>query len=362
MTRKSLVAAAAQLKIEIQKCSLFLITSLFFIYALTPYLLAQQPESECHSHNLSTLTGSPDPELLKVATIITELEQAIEKSDTQTLLRMWHPRVRPTQKRLSELLTKLHFGLGKPVDLSLLRSWQVISDNSTQSIRKGIPCRYDDVTFFPLYGYSPQYGVLYQALGQKELGRLVLILVKVKQSFQIGFMHYGKWTHDGKNPSQWMELATRAKSDGIQRLAYLYSQIGAKLTRPNPHTAFASHQEFNDFSKQISNSTDELRALQIDFPGYKLAAWDTALVADGMGLSLRFVLPKEISSTQIRSHCLEQYSRMQELTWSKNQLQAIKCSYTIAGEEPEDREGRLGSILLHKNSIEEFTARWGITK
>ena len=146
MTRKSLVAAAVQPKINLQRTFLLLLTYLFSCLT-APDLLAELAKPECNSHNLSTLAESSNPELLQVAAIITQLEQAIEKNDTQKLLRIWHPRVRPTKHRLNELLTKLHFSLGKPVDLSLLRSWQVVSDNSTKSIREGITCHHDGVTF-----------------------------------------------------------------------------------------------------------------------------------------------------------------------------------------------------------------------
>ncbi|MDD9950460.1 MAG: hypothetical protein OXT67_02740 [Zetaproteobacteria bacterium] len=317
--------------------------------------------SFCQSHNLATLIESKDETNIKIHSITQNLAHAIETQNLETMLSIWHPRIRPTKFRLQKLLTTLHYGLGKPVDVTSLRIWEISSDNSKESLAEGIPCSYDGVTYYPLYGYTKQIGLLFQAMGNNELGRITVILVPKGSSFQIGFMHFSRWTHQGNGPEWWLQEARKAEQQNNLLLAYLMNTATTKLTRTSPHLSYQSHLQANTYAASLLAPKELLHQIQESFKGETIMHVDSILVSKGLGLSLRFQILKEWSSSQVRRHCLDNYNRMQELTWTQGQLHAIKCSYTIAGEEPEDREGRLGSLIIHQDQVEELIKDWGVS-
>jgi hypothetical protein len=157
---------------------------------------------------------------------IADLIRAIRTKDALVLQPMFHPRLNTGLFALKEALAKIDATFGGPLDVSIYRLWAL---NTVDGSAKGLECVDDKVTVYPHYGYSLEFGLWLQVMGQKEVGRIFTTIVPVEDKWYLGSFQSQQWTHAGKDPSAWIDDAAKDVSKGLKESAYVKYDIASKL-------------------------------------------------------------------------------------------------------------------------------------
>jgi hypothetical protein len=274
----------------------------------------------------------PSPAIDSFATTVETIAAGLKKGDAASLASLFHQRLKMTSAVLANRLAELRARYGDPVDISPLKAmWLDTVDGDPAPI----PCDFDGVTVNPLYGYSQQASLWFQASGQADIARIMIGVVPVPQSrgggWKIGYLHVQQWTHAGKDPLAWIESARVTRDQKHPIGAWTQFDIAEKLLRGSGFATYAAQSGAISERDAIMSPKQWLAEIARHSNGLAFEDAVSLLAPRGAGVWMKVRLAKELSTVEIQDHCK---AVAKNLTTSKlsDGLSGIRCSYYRPGE------------------------------
>lgn len=282
-----------------------------------------------------------------VNALIAAILTAIKKEDSKALHTLLHPRLQRRGTDLGAFFTRLRFIYRAPWTVNVTRLWEL---RPAQSVNE-IHCSADTLYLKPMYGYDLQYFLWLSVVGKQELGRIIVPLVKQRESVKatkgkakwvIGALHTRQWTHLGLDFNDWMGKATQAQHEPMQ--AWALFDITQKLLQDSPFMRFPQRVVLQKAQQQIMSTAQWQEKITKTASKHKVIFVNSILTPDGVGIMLRLHIAKALSGHDINRTCRDLLAVFKQQQWFKG-FRGIKCSFVIKGE-PTDREGALGGIYV----------------
>ena len=166
--------------------------------------------------------------------LIAAILAAIKQEGHKALHALLHPRLQRSNIDLGAFFTRLRFIYRAPWTLNVTRLWEL---RPAQSVAE-LHCVADTLYLKPLYGYELQYFLWLSVVGKKELGRIIVPLVKRRDKWVIGALHTRQWTHLGLDFNDWLGKAMQTQQEPMQ--AWALFDITQKLLQDSPFMRFPS--------------------------------------------------------------------------------------------------------------------------
>jgi len=277
----------------------------------------------------------------KLDTFISDLMRAIRTKDAMVMQPLFHPRLSTGLFAVKEILAKIDSNLGGPLDVSVYRLWAI---NTVDGTPKGQLCDSDEATVYPHYGYSLQFGIWLQIMGQKEIGRAFATIVPVGDKWYLGSFYSQQWTHANKDPVAWIEQANKDLEKGHKVAAYLEYDLAAKLLEVGKNLSLELTNQVNAARDQIMSKTEFVNFMAKTMSGESVVYAASMLVTDGAGIMVRLRVPGEVALTDMKQRCRKLADQLAKQSWS-NGLSGLRCAFILPPEKPEF-DGALGSLYL----------------
>ena len=277
----------------------------------------------------------------RIDQFIADLIRAIRTKDALILQPMFHPRLNTSLFALKEALAKIDATFGGPLDVSIYRLWAL---NTVNGSAKGLECIDDKVTVYPHYGYSLQFGLWLQVMGQKEVGRIFTTIVPVEDKWYLGSFQSQQWTHAAKDPSAWIEDAAKDVSKGYKESAYIKYDIAYKLLDSGKNLKVATADDAAKERDSLFSRQSFGELIRKLLPDEHVAYTATMLVTDGAGILVRIHSPGEISLVDMKARCRKIADTLTKQTWTSS-LAGVRCAYLMPGEKGEF-DGGMGSLFV----------------
>lgn len=272
---------------------------------------------------------------------ISDLMRAIRTKDAMVMQPLFHPRLNTSLFAVKEILAKIDATLGGPLDVSVYRLWAL---NTVDGSPKGLPCEGDEATVYPHYGYSLQFGIWLQIMGQKEIGRAFATIVPVGDKWYLGSFYAQQWTHASKDPVAWAQQAQKDLEKGIKESAYLEFDLAAKLLEMGKNIEQDLSHQVITARDQIMTKPDFLRSMAKTLSGESVVYAASMLVTDGVGIMVRLRVPSEVALTDMQQRCRKLADQLAKESWTQG-LSGLRCAFILPSEKPEF-DGALGSLYL----------------
>ena len=107
---------------------------------------------------------------------------------------------------------------------------------------------------------------------------------------------------------------------------------------------FPLSQELAKFRDSLIDNSSLVAKVSPLFPADKLVYTATNFTPKGLGLTVRFEVPGEISLKNIKEHCAKSLTVLKQQVYGKH-LTGLRCGYKLP-REPSDKDGILGSIFI----------------
>ena len=286
--------------------------------------------------NLSmTSFAEVEPALNK---LIASLLTAINKENRKALHALLHPRLQRLGTDLETFFTRLRFIYRTPWTINVTRLWELRPANTVNELY----CAADTLYLKPLYGYELQYFLWLSVVGKKELGRIIVPLVKSRGKWVIGALHTRQWTHLGLDFNDWLSKAMQAQHVPMQ--AWALFDITLKLLQDSPFMRFPQLIALRKAQQQVMSSAQWQAKIIQTARKHEVIFVNSIFTPDGVGILLRLHLAKVLSGRDLNRTCRDLLAIFKQQQWFKS-FRGIKCSFVVKGEPP-DREGALGGIYL----------------
>ena len=319
---------------------LLLLASGVSVYALaappsptTPTPVARTCRALANSSMTSFAEVEPSINKL-IATILA----AIKQEDHKALHALLHPRLQRSNIDLGAFFARLRFIYRSPWTLNVTRLWEL---RPAQSVAE-LQCVADTLYLKPLYGYELQYFLWLSVVGKKELGRIVVPLVKRRSKWVIGALHTRQWTHLGLDFNDWLGKAMQIQHEPMQ--AWVLFDVTQKLLQDSPFMRFPQLVALHKAQQQIMPTAQWQEKITKTASKHEVIFVNSILTPDGIGILLRLHLAKALSGRDLNRTCSDLLAAFKQQQWFKG-FRGIKCSFVIKGEST-DREGALGGIYM----------------
>lgn len=305
-----------------------------------------QVKESCSQINMRDYKSASTSTLKPLSELIQDLTTGLKAYETKAILKLLHPKLNTKYNDLDKILQKMKFRLGILDNVTIFRLWK-LSGITKDSLSQGISCDSETVVY-PHYGYDSHYVLWLQAMGNKELGRLFVTLVNLEGEWKIGYFHFHQWSLGQKDFLGWIIDADKDLEKSQYESAYLKYDCAKKLLNSTPHFMINARRTIEKHLQEKIPNEFWLGRMKKSFPNENVVFASSMFVQGGLGLIVRFLLKKEISTKDIRDHCKKQLSTILAKPWFSS-LEGIKCSYVVPGEDIK-KEGYLGGLYLSKSS------------
>lgn len=318
--------------------------------------LAQKSRSKSQVASCAVMTVTPAgrlmdklpedaPEVAGFTDIVEQVSRSVRNSDAETLVKLFHPRLKMDKASVQSRLAEIHARYVDPVDISPLKLMWL---DTVSGLPGHVDCDFDGASVKPLHGYRYQGSLWLQATGQRDIARLMIAVVPVPKylggGWRIGSFHVQQWTHAGKDPLTWLESARKSAVAKQDFLAWAEFDIAAKLLKDNQIVSYAAYLPvIADRDRVISQAG--LRSKIGKMTG-GLAVEEVAslLALDGAGLLVKLRLVKELSTNDIQKNCNGVVKNLAESGAAKG-LSGVRCMYYRPGESLA-KDGITGGIFI----------------
>lgn len=264
------------------------------------------------------------------------IETVLREGDRKTLLRMFHPRIREANKD-----KKFPWPIGSDrVQSTISGLWAVHTPDKSA---RDILCSGEDIYLSGQYGYPLQFFVWVSLSSEKDIYRVMVNVVPYDGSLYITSLHGQKWTHTGKNPLMWVQEGDRDYQNKNFMSAYLKYDLAKKLLYGASFFRLTLEDRIIENVEKYLNPQQWLARLNLIFPDHKVVWGESIFNSEGVGLSLRFALPRELSSAEFREHCRVSLRTLKAQPWFA-EISSLRCSYTLPHETNPRKDGISGSI------------------
>lgn len=267
----------------------------------------------------------------------------IEAQDSKKLQSFFHPRLGVSVEIIDKVLSKITASAVGPLEVSLYKLWAL---NASQADSKGLYCEDEALTIYPQYGYPLQFALWISFLGKQELSRLFVQLVFAHDKWYIATFHAQKWSHQQKIYENWLAEAKQLAENKKIIEAYSFAEIAKKLTFGSGYYKLEATEQIESWQQSVMSTDQFASSIKKVLNDEKIIHTSPLFAQLGVGLLVRFLLPKELSAVEIRQHCESSLAKLNKEMWFKTTFKGLRCSYTLEGEAL-DREGRLGSLWLN---------------
>lgn len=278
----------------------------------------------------------------EVNKFVENLLVALKGGDAKQFKEMFHERLKVTRSFAEELLSKLNFRFKAGQKISVYKIWAL---NSPEGKPSPIKCDEDFLSLQPAYGYPLQFFVWLQVLGQKEVGRVLVNVVPVKDQWYLGYYFSQQWTHNGKDYESWVKDARDSLAEKKFLPAYAQLDVAKKLTKTNSYIKLEVEKDIETVQGQIMSEAEWQSEIAKSFrPAFNVVTVGTMFAQNGMGLYLGIGIEKEMTTDKTKETCI-QAGRVADLNSWFGSFSALHCSFFLPGEKPEE-EGALGGLTL----------------
>ncbi len=281
-------------------------------------------------------------------TFLDTLLQGLREKKPSLLKPLFHPRLKVKDAQTENIFQTIGSSVVEPWEFSVYRMWAI---NLPGGKSADISCENGDVELTPHINYPLQFGLWLQIMGRNELGRIYLSIVPdPKGTWRIGAFHIHQWTHLGKDPQAWAELAQLDEKSGTKLPAYLKYDIAAKLSNVSYFVQTKLKQQIvaaRDALYSKDRLLVEMQKLYKDFP---ISYVDSVLASDGAGMVFRIIVKGEESAVQLKELCMKLGKQFYSDPVNRKSLGGLRCSYALPLEKPE-QEGILGGRFFAKTEF-----------
>ncbi|MCB9229400.1 MAG: hypothetical protein H6618_07295 [Deltaproteobacteria bacterium] len=277
------------------------------------------------------------------------IEAALTARRAESLQPLLHRNLAQEMPDLKQIFKEMSAYLGVAWEISLLRAWSLEGMNLSE--RGEIRCKGEKIRLFPHYGYARQWFLLFQILGQKELGRVFVSLIPDEdhKRWKVGYFAFRQWTHAGKDPQTWIAEADQSLKTGRQTGAGVRYLLAKNLMAGNRHFIYELHEELDSWLKTaLPESVWQLPVRQALAGDDNIEEISSLFAPGGIGLLLKFQLSKTFSGKEVRAHCQERLHHLKSMVWFSD-FKGIRCSYFVSGNSTQASYS-LGSLYLDRHS------------
>jgi len=277
----------------------------------------------------------------------------MERKETQ-LLALFHKRLNISHAAIGQVMTDMNNTYRAPFDVSVYRVWAL---NTVDGSTKSLDCDADRLKLYPLYGYTLQFGVWLQVMGQNELGRIYLSLVPTEDRWNIGSFHAQQWTHDSQDFATWAEEGVKNSQMGHKEAAFAKYDLAAKLLDGGGFIDIAMRDEIVNARDSVMTKDQWSASIKSAIKDWDVANVGTMLVTGGAGILVRIKIPKEISAVDVTTECLRLATAMIEHSWHAH-LAGVRCNFVLPHEDP-SKDGALGGVFLDFPTVRKKAGKEG---
>ncbi len=283
-----------------------------------------------------------------VKDIVDTVLKSLRNKDAATLRPLFHPRLKISATKSEEIFATLGASVLEPWDFSIYRMWAM---NTPEGRPVDLDCAQDELKLTPHTGYPLQFGLWLQVMGRNELARIYATIVPdPKGIWRIGAWHIQQWTHLGKDPDAWTQLAIADSKANLNLPAYLKFDIAAKLVNSSYFIKSKLQQRIAEAMSQYGNKNQLLAEMQKRYKDVNIIYVDSVLAEDGVGMLFRIVVKGDESAVQMADMCRKLGKEFYADPVNRQNLGGIRCSYAYPGEPPL-REGKLGGRFFPKKEF-----------
>ncbi len=315
---------------------LLLLACVVSVSATTPTpVVSPLPARSCRPlpNSSPTSFAMVEPAVNKlIAAILT----AISKENSKALHALLHPRLQGID--LGAFFTRLRFIYRAPWTINVTRLWELRPAQAVEELH----CVADTLYLKPMYGYELQYFLWLSVVGKKELGRIIVPLVKSRGKWVIGALHTRQWTHLGADFNDWLAKAMQAQRVPMQ--AWALFDVTQKLLQDSPFMRFPQRASLYEAQQQIMPTAQWQGKITQIAGKHEVIYVNSIFTPDGVGILLRLHLAQALSGRDLNRTCRDLLAVFKQQQWFKG-FRGIKCSFVVKGE-PTDREGALGGIYM----------------
>jgi len=276
-----------------------------------------------------------DPNLIG---FIKTIQSAVANKDHSKLVPLFHPRLKVKPTVVERMLISFSgtYG-GNKFDVTPYRVWALNSPNGHATLTE---CTDDKLSLRSFYGYPLQMGILFQVTGTEEIGHSYIAAVPKKDKWYIGAWHKMQWTHNGRDPEWWVDQGLEEAKKDNKMAAYAKMDIAHKLMDGGAFVYYQLRKDAEATRDSYLKASDWKKYFDDLLPDEKIVHAGTALIEDGAGIILRYVVDHNLPSNKLRDKCRKIGIRIYRESWTKN-MGGLKCSMVTKYEDPK-REGSLG--------------------
>lgn len=279
-------------------------------------------------------------------TLLELLNSSVKSLDHFPLRKLFHPHLAVSSSALKNVLASVRGNLGEKLEVSTETLWALYTKDGSS---KEIQCESDAVEISPQYGYDLQFGAMISILGKNEIGKIFVTIVPSNGNFYIGAFHFQMWTHKGKDYLAWVKEADEDFKNKHFMASYIKYDLAKKLIYGKTFFKLNFESKLDTFLDTNLNKSTWEKEIANSLPSDKIIHASSMLSAEGAGLMLRFLIPKELSAHDIRAHCTRVHQDLYKTDWFK-EIHGVRCGYNLPHEADLDKDGFLGSIFVDSNS------------
>lgn len=283
----------------------------------------------------------------KITKFIKDLDRVLKTKDAIQFQFLFHPRA-DTNSRIGEkIFSILRHTYARPWNFSIYRVYGL---NTVNGDKKSLFCEKDKLSITSLYGYPLQFAVVFQIMGQNELGRILAMIVPSKGKWYIGGFHVQQWTFKGSDHESWIRGGLNALNRKENLVAHVKFDVAQKLLFGGD---FLTYQIKDEIIKARDNAITKelfLKKVQKELASDNIVYLGTVLAEDNAGLVIRERVYKDYTTQELQEKCMSSGKKLIQAKILTPSLGGVKCDYIYSNESIE-REGVLGGLYYSQKKL-----------
>lgn len=273
----------------------------------------------------------------------------VRKENFSGVYEFLHPNIKDKKTAasfVSQFQNKLR-KYGKSLDIANLRTWALVNPKGDPD---AILCADDQISIFPTYSYTRQYTIWLQVMGNINLGRIYIQVVKDKQSkLFISNITIHQWSHFGKDPATWAREAEENLEEKDYLAAWLKFSIAKKLLSSNSYMQLPDTTYLQKKIAQLKEIHQPETIVKKAIEDYQTERISAAMTLDGISLLVYLRLKTPKNRWDREKQCQKMGKQLKTAKLLDN-LAGIQCSFYYPNHNIKAKSP-LGSVFWLKSKL-----------
>lgn len=284
-----------------------------------------------------------------LSSFLNDFKGRLEKQDWQGLRTFFHEKSGAKKNIGDQIDAILRNRYQKPWDFSIFRVYEI---NDSEYRKKLYDC--PDLKFQKVisrFGFTKQYFVIMQLMGNNELGRILFHVAPNKNTkLKIIGLHLQQWSHLGKDWQRWSEIGNEHLEKKQETNAFLAYSTAHKLLEGGDFIHYQFRPEIAAEKDKIFSKESFLDKVVTSASNSNIVYAGTLLHQEGTGIFIRVAISKEFSSEDLIEQCRVIGQKLLKGGLIYSSTGGLKCNYIPKGSSPE-KDSKIGGYYLSVKDI-----------